>query len=247
MIVWITGLQIERSDTNKDEKWVLHLNCYSSSSNSDIWFLFLHLQQNLFFVTTWFIPKCKHVKLPVCLYVIILNRCIIFLWTTSLARRLRRFIEYYGTFQNQGENMSQVIYYHNRQCKLYDTLIYIYIDIDIFGDQSLSYTNIWEHIYKALHQYCIIRISDCRTNVLTAVLECFHNNPPEQIQHTSVSNQCCRYAAKPPTKNQTTYQPQEENPVSTSQSLIIIRTLPRYKDCDRAPMNTLHCNYLLLQ
>lgn len=49
-------------------------------------------------------------------------------------KKVEAFLEYYGTFQNQRENMSQVIYYNNRQCKLYDTLIYI----DIFCDQSLS-------------------------------------------------------------------------------------------------------------
>lgn len=37
-----------RSDTNKDEKWVKPRICYSSS-NSDIWFLFLLLEQNVFF------------------------------------------------------------------------------------------------------------------------------------------------------------------------------------------------------
>lgn len=49
-------------------------------------------------------------------------------------KKVEAFLEYYGTFQNQRENMSQVIYYNNRQCKLYDTLIYT----DIFCDQSLS-------------------------------------------------------------------------------------------------------------
>lgn len=45
-------------------------------------------------------------------------------YIASLAERLHVFKEYYGTFQNPTENMSHVNYY-DKQCKLYDTLIYM--------------------------------------------------------------------------------------------------------------------------
>lgn len=158
------------------------------------------------------------------LYAILLS-CIIFYWITSLARRSRRFRVLWQISkppQKKGKHITG----HLLQ-QFYDTLIYIWIYL---VTKSCQYINNWEHIHKALHQYCINRISErCRTNILTAVQCkcCFLNNPPEAISDTSVSTQRCRHAVTPTTHNQTACHPQEENTVSTSLPLALLWTLPK--------------------
>lgn len=84
-------------------------------------------------------------------------------------------LEYYGTFKKPREYMSQVT---TTECDAkFTTLIYMYIYyLAIFGDLGFrcQHVNIWEHIYKALHQRCI-KITFCRAKVSNAVLVGLYN------------------------------------------------------------------------
>lgn len=77
---------------------------------------------------------------------------------------------------------------------------------------------------------------------------CFYNNHPEAIQHTTVSSQCCRQCKAHDSKQDNITTPTGENH-QHFQSLALVRTLQgiRMLISNRAPMNTLHRNYLLLQ
>lgn len=86
-----------------------------------------------------------------------------------------------------------------------------YITIYLVTKVCHQYINIWEHIYKALHQYCTIRILcmqnkciDCSPQV------CFYNNRPEAIQHTTVSNQYCRQCKAHPSEQDNITSPEWE-------------------------------------
>lgn len=81
------------------------------------------------------------------------------------------------------------------------------------------------HIYKALHQYCIIRISVCRTKVLTAVLKCVFTIIILKQYDTLLSPISAPGNVKPATQNKTTLPPIREKKPSASFSLSFLSKL----------------------
>lgn len=142
------------------------------------------------------------------------------------------------------ENMSQVIYYNNRQCKLYNTLIYRYIFLwpkyvinTLTSENTFikHYTDIVSSGYLLEEQKGI----NCSPQV------CLHNHHPEAKQHTAISTQCCwrREAHHPKQDNNNLW---EGKTISLIQSGLFAET----RQCSTPTEHQWtppHHNYLLLQ
>lgn len=134
-------------------------------------------------------------------------------------------LEYYGTFKKPREYMSQVT---TTKCKVYDTNRYIFPCYIWWLGFCCQHMNIWEHIYKALHQ-CYIKITFCGAKVSNAVLVGLYNT-----RHDSSASSTW-FAA--------TYSPQNDH-----RHVWVSLSCPnspgiRMLTWNWAPMDTRHWNY----
>lgn len=139
------------------------------------------------------------------------------------------------------KNMSQVIYYNNRQCKLYDTLKYRYSLWQKFVINTLIFEN------TVIKHY------------INIVSSGYLKNKRYQLQSSGVFSQptswsktsCCLQSVLRATQKPTTPKTRQYNTLEWEKTvnISVSRSCPTSSmlTSDRAPMNTLHCNYLLLQ